>query len=198
MTLLTHILSASVALSSAAVAYASPSSKSLEQSFGKPSVYHEYQGVGFRVFNAPGLKIVAVNPPNSDTPSFLSFTKESGQLAAAEVNQFLSNFSASTGSSWKILDRSLIDHSLQFFMSAPYANPKAAQEMLNTLANPAAASSAWERLARDPQSRVEASKFIDMLRAQRQLWVTDDGRFLAAWSADGSSLGVGIVPPSAR
>ena len=175
-----------------------PSSRALEESFGKPIFSYDYKGVGFRVFSSGGLKIVAVNPPNVDTPAFLSFVKEGGQLDPGEINQFLVNFSSSSGTSWKVFDRSSADRALQFFMSAPYANQKAAQEMLSTLPDPAAAAAAWERLVRDPQSRMEASKFLDMLRAQRQMWITEDGRFLATWSPDGSSLGVGIVPPAAR
>jgi len=170
----------------------------LEQTLGKPIFSYDYKGVGFRVFSAGDLKIVAVTPPGVTSPAFLSFVREGGQLDPSEIQQFLANFAAASGARWKVFDRSSADRALQFFMSAPYANQAAAQEMLSSLPDPTAAAAAWERMVRDPQARTEASDFLDMLRAQRQMWITDDGRFLATWSPDGSSLGVGIVPPAAR
>jgi hypothetical protein len=175
-----------------------PDSQALSASFGMPIFSHEYKGVGFRVFAAEGLKIVAVNPPNTETPAFLSFTRENGTLSEAEINQFLANFSAKSGVPWKIFDRSVPDRAIQFFMSAPYANQSAASKMLSQIPDQKAAAAAWEKLVRDPRARQEASGFLDMLRAQKQIWVTADGKFLAAWSPDGASLGVGVLPPIVR
>lgn len=175
-----------------------PSPLSLEQSFGPPVFSQQYKGVVFKVFSSGGLKIVAVNPPGLDTPAFLSFVKEEGVLELEEITQFLENFSATSGSPWKEFDRSVPDSALQFLMSAPYANQSAAQKMISSLPDPESAAKAWENLVRDPQARTEASNFLEMLRAQRKMWITTDGKFLATWSPDGTALGVGIVPPSAR
>lgn len=192
-------LSCALLLSMTAYAPAElPTAAALEASFGKPVMSKEYKGVAFRVFSSSGLKIVAVNPPNSPYPAFLSFVRENGQLATAEINQFLSNFAATAGSPWKVFDREAPDRAIQFFMSAPYADPQAARAALSKLPDPSAASAAWEKLSRDPLARSEASQFLDMLRAQRQMWITEDGKYLATWSPDGSSLGVGVVPPAAR
>jgi len=175
-----------------------PDSRSLSQSFGNPVFTYEYKGVGFRVFDVEGLKVVAVNPPGSDTPAFLSFTRENGALADTEVSQFLQNFAQKSGTRWKVFDRTVPDRALQFFMSAPYANQAAASKMLGELPDPKAAAAAWEKLVRDPRARQEASGFLDMLRSQKQIWVTEDGKFLATWSPDGASLGVGVLPPIVR
>jgi hypothetical protein len=175
-----------------------PQSMSLEQGFGKPIFSYDYKGVGFRVFSAGGLKIVAVTPPGVSSPAFLSFVREGGQLDPSEIQQFLENFAGASGARWRVFDRSSADRALQFFMSAPYANQAAAQQMLSALPDPAAAATAWERMVRDPQARTEASNFLDMLRAQKQMWISENGQYLATLSPDGSALGVGIVPPAAR
>lgn len=161
---------------------------------GTPIAQTEASGVGFKVFEKNGVRIVAVTPSGWTSPAFMSFVNMGGVFSESDVKEFLEGFASSTGASWKPLDRSVPTATLKFFLTAPLEDQVKMEKVLERSPNPEEVRQAWQRLASDDQARREAAQFVKMLDSQRQLWVADRGGYIATWSEDGRSIGVGILP----
>lgn len=154
----------------------------------------EESGVNFKVFETEGVRVVTVTPPSFTAPAFMSFVNTRTVFKESEVQDFLKGFSSSTGVEWRELDRAVPASTLRFFMESPEKNPEKMEQLLKDNPNAEMARKAWQNLATDERAKAEANYFLQILENQRQMWVSDKGGYMAVWSADGRSIGVGILP----
>jgi hypothetical protein len=165
--------------------------------YGIPVSEFKQDGMRITVHDVGELKVVAVSSINPEKCLFLSYTKPSGEYSKTEIEEFLRQFAYSSGTEWQVLDRSLVDTNLRFFLTAPnHAREEFESRVVSSKGDTEAVRKSWSALAASEQAHVEARSLLNVLESQRQIWVTSDSRFLACWSLDGRSLGVGFLPNS--
>lgn len=183
-----------VVLAHAASASApSPVHEALRQLYSEPIREMEAAGTEFKVYQEGDVKIVAACPP-SGFPLFLSYTKSGGAFSEEEVRAFLSSFEASASSKWLPVRKRNVSDALRFFQSAPKLAPQEFSKKVEESKDPTATRKAWLHMASDSTVAAETEGVARMLEAQSRIWLSSDGRFLAVWSGDKSSLGVGTMP----
>jgi hypothetical protein len=163
--------------------------------YGTPVAEFEQDGMRITVHEAGDIKVVAVSSVNPQKCLFLSYTKPSAEYSQEEVAGFLQQFSTASGTEWQVMDRTVVDNNLRFFLTAPnHAKDEFEERVTATKGDPEAVRRSWTALAENEQAHAEARSLLNVLESQRQIWVSLDNRFLACWSSDGRSLGVGFLP----
>jgi hypothetical protein len=154
----------------------------------------ESNGVLFRVFEEGPVRIVTVTPSNISSPTFMSFIKTTTAFTEDEIAEFLTGFAVSINAEWELVDPSVPLSTLKFFLEAPSESPEKMEKVVTSSANPQLVKEAWVRLSEDPLARQEAEYFMNVIQSQRRMWVDSGGKYIAVWSQDGKSLGVGTLP----